>query len=307
MNVTPSILAFFTPPARALIEKYDRLLRDGILPYEDVIAGGKYKTPQYIQDYIYRKLVETYPYFNDVPLDDIRYYFKEWLTHTQGQLTEQDEEYASDCLDIISSLLVTFYGNATLNVTNRKTTRGYDTFAFPTSATPYQDQTQAFAAEATLWTIVIILVNYLRNRGYPDYRESLWDCFHDIEEYIINRPDYTEGGLAWLEETQGHSKGTPGIIPRLDQLDYEYRIYGNPEIWGRPHTASLPASTGSYTGGGSGGGASSSSSSTRAGAARYLAAHRREGIKRRRTSPYGAQWAQVHKKRLLGKRLVQRL
>lgn len=278
MNVTQKILSFFTPEEKQLVEKYNGFLIDGELPYTDPVSDGQYNAPWKLQDFIYQKLRDTFPYVNQRPIRFGSYELEIWIEDSGDLLTKKDKTFAQDCLQLLTGLFHTFYYQMVSNG-----------FLFSTVAHTWTDQTLAFEAEATLWTIIITIVRYLFRRGYPDNNTDLFNCLQSIDEHIINRSDDTQTALD-NEDFWRTLRGTPGTIPRLDQLGLQARLFANPEIWGRSHTASLPASTESYTGGRSGGGASSSSSSTRAGAARYLGARRREDIIRRRRSPYSAQW-----------------
>ena len=177
MDVTPNILAFFAGPVQNLIHKYNRLMMSGVLPYTDLISAGQYNAPWKIQDFICDQLEETYPFTNNAPLDDIRFYFEIWMRDTWDQIGPQEQEYAADCMKMIHTILGTFYEKA---------------LPYHTSAVTYQDQTGAFEAEATLWTIVLVLVSYLLRCRPPDQDESLFDCADNIYKFVIHRSEYVE-------------------------------------------------------------------------------------------------------------------
>ena len=178
MDVTPNILAFFAGPVQNLIHKYNRLTKlSGVLRYTDLISAGQYNAPWKIQDFICDQLEETYPFTNNAPLDDIRFYFEIWMRDTWDQIGPQEQEYAADCMKMIHTILGTFYEKA---------------LPYHTSAVTYQDQTGAFEAEATLWTIVLVLVSYLLRCRPPDQDESLFDCADNIYKFVIHRSEYVE-------------------------------------------------------------------------------------------------------------------
>ena len=272
MNITEKLLSFFTPTGQQLIEKYNRLIGDGDLPYSDRLAVFRqYKSPKELQRFIYKMLMDTEAR-GPLQVNCIIHYFKNWLTFIGMAISEQDKKYAQDCLLILNTL-------------------SWRDGPLLEKEWEYASVIIIAEAEATEATIAVIIINYLADQGYPDTPErDLLISRIAIDEDVMNRTDISMQVLQWMEQD------APGNIPRLDQAR---PFMHNPEIWGRPHTADLPTSRSCVP---DYGGASSSSSSTRAGAARYLGARRREEIKR--MSPYSAQWAQVHKKYPLAKKLV---
>lgn len=218
-----------------VLQKYKQLFEAHAFPYTPIISEN-FTSPSQVQEFIFRRLVETYPLKLLRPslIADAPDWISAFMDEAEDAMDDEEKAFADDCALLSGFILQTFYRQ---NYYVRDSISGKTIFICLADNIWRQNTIEdRLGCEATLWTIVLMILNYfLHLDNLLQYRQPLFKAYEIILVFVVNRLD---SALQELDARQSE-------IPRLDQLGFEYRLTASPNVWGRARTAFSPASGGS--------------------------------------------------------------